>query len=80
MKSTIALAKNRVCHNQSKHTDTYYHYIRECIKRKDVPLEYVKTHDQVVEIFTKPLNKVDFTRLRDLLGRTKSSLRGDVEI
>ena len=79
-KSAIALAKNPVFHNRSKHIDTRYHYIRDCIRRKDVQLEYVKTHDQVADIFTKPLKKEDFTRLRNFLGVTKSSLRGGVEI
>ena len=34
-KSAIALAKNPVFHERSKHIDTRYHYIRECIARKE---------------------------------------------
>ncbi|KAG7553295.1 hypothetical protein ISN45_Aa06g038290 [Arabidopsis thaliana x Arabidopsis arenosa] len=78
-KSAIALAKNPVFHDRSKHIDTRYHYIRECVNKKDVLLEYVKTHDQVVDIFTKPLKREDFIKMRSLLGVTKSSLRGGVE-
>ena len=66
-KSAIALAKNVVFHDRSKHIDTPYHYIRECIMRKDVQLEYVKSHDQVADIFTKPLKQEDFTKLRSLI-------------
>lgn len=40
----------------------------------------MKTRDPVANIFTKPLKKEEFTKLRDLLGVTKSSLREDVEI
>ena len=69
-KSTIALAKNPVFHDRSKHIDTRYHYIRECITRKDVQLEYVKSQDQVADIFTKPLKHEDFVKLRSLLGIT----------
>jgi len=79
-KSAIALAKNADYHDQNKHINMCYHYIRECIARKDVHLEYAKTHDQVVDIFTKPLKKEDFARLRSLIGVTKSSLRVGVEI
>lgn len=79
-KSVIALAKNPVYHDRSKHIDMRYHYIRECITRKDVHLKYMKTHDQVTDIFTKPLKKEDFIRLRSLIGVTKPSLRGGVEI
>nr|KYP66220.1 Retrovirus-related Pol polyprotein from transposon TNT 1-94 [Cajanus cajan] len=67
-KSTIALAKNPVFHDRSKHIHTRYHYIRECISNKDVQMEYVKTHDQVADIFTKPLKKEVFMKLRSLLG------------
>ena len=70
-KSAIALAKNPVFHNRSKHIDTRYHYIRECITRKDVQLEYVKSQDQIADIFTKPLKQEDFVRLRNLLGIVK---------
>ncbi|KAL5553017.1 hypothetical protein UlMin_040418 [Ulmus minor] len=35
-KSAIALAKNPVFHDRSKHIDIRYHYIRECITRNDV--------------------------------------------
>ncbi|KAL0853708.1 hypothetical protein Bca101_058860 [Brassica carinata] len=75
-KSAIALAKNPVFHDRSKHIDTY---IRECVTNMDVQLEYVKTNDQVDDIFTKPLKREDFIKMRSLLGVTKSSLKGGVE-
>ncbi|KAE8681124.1 hypothetical protein F3Y22_tig00111342pilonHSYRG00188 [Hibiscus syriacus] len=77
-KSAIALAKNPVFHDRSKHIDIRYHYIRECVARKDVEVEYVKSQDQVADIFTKPLTSEDFLRLRNLLGVTRSSLREGV--
>ena len=70
-KSAIALAKNPVFHDRSKHIDTRFHYIRECIARKDVQIEYVKSYDQIADIFTKPLKYEDFSRIRSLLGLTK---------
>ena len=70
-KSAIALAKNPVYHDRSKHIDTRYHYIRECITKQDVKLEYVKSQDQIADIFTKPLKKEDFIRLRNALGIIK---------
>ncbi|KAE8655864.1 hypothetical protein F3Y22_tig00117016pilonHSYRG00207 [Hibiscus syriacus] len=75
-KSTIPLSKNSVFHDRSKHIDIRYHYIRECVARNDVEVEYVKSQDQVADIFTKPLKSEDFIRLRNLLGVTKSSLKG----
>ena len=70
-KSAIALAKNLVFHDRSKHIDTRYHYTRECVTNKEVRLEYVRSHDQIADIFTKPLKFEDFTRLRNLLGIIK---------
>nr|GEX39955.1 zinc finger, CCHC-type [Tanacetum cinerariifolium] len=35
-KSAIALMKNPVFHGRSKHIDTKYHFIRECVKRDDI--------------------------------------------
>ena len=52
--SVIALAKNLVFHNRSKHIDTRFHYLRDCIANKKIKVKYVKTQDQVVNIFTKP--------------------------
>jgi hypothetical protein len=51
----IALANNLVFHDRSKHIDTRFHYLRDCIANKKIEVKYVKTQDQVVNIFTKPL-------------------------
>lgn len=55
-KSAIALAKNPVFHERSKHIDTRYHFIREHVNKKDVELIYCKSYDQVADILTKPLS------------------------
>ena len=70
-KSTIDMVKNSVFHDQSKHIVTRYHYIRECITRKDVQLNCMMSHDQVADIFTKSLNQKYFTKLRSLIRVTK---------
>ncbi|KAG6397726.1 hypothetical protein SASPL_143896 [Salvia splendens] len=69
-KSAIALSKNPVFHNRSKHIDTRYHYIRECVANQEIQVEYVKSQDQVADIFTKPLKHEDFIKIRTLLGMT----------
>jgi hypothetical protein len=50
-------------HDRSKHIDTRYQFIRECIVKKEVQLKFVKTHDQVADIFTKPLKNEIFSKL-----------------
>ena len=75
-KLAIALSKNLVFHDRSKHIDTRYHFIRECIVRKQVQIKYVKSQDQAADIFTKSFKKEDFVKFRSLFGVTGSSLRG----
>ena len=78
-KSAQALAKNPVFHDRSKHIDTRYHFIRECIAKKEIELEYVRTNDQIADIFTKPLKYENFQQLRLKLGVIQiSSLQGSV--
>ncbi|KAK2981078.1 LOW QUALITY PROTEIN: hypothetical protein RJ640_012033 [Escallonia rubra] len=74
-KSAIALAKNPVFHDRSKHINTRYHYIRECITEKAVELKYVKSQDQVADIFTKPLktNSPHYTVHR-IIGSTVANV------
>jgi hypothetical protein len=41
-KSAIALSKNPVCHDRSKHIDTRYHFIRDCVDRGEVDIDHVE--------------------------------------
>ncbi|KAK2988263.1 hypothetical protein RJ640_003134 [Escallonia rubra] len=67
-KSAIALAKNPIHHERSKHIDTRFHFIREHVKEQEVELVHVKTHEQVADIFTKPLKADMFYYLQKKLG------------
>ena len=40
-KSTITLSKNPVHHDRSKHIDTKFHFIRECIEKGKVEVDYI---------------------------------------
>ena len=77
-KSALALAKNLVFHDCSKYINMRLHFIRECLTRKEVHLESMKSHDQVVDILTKPLKYDTFNKLQVLLRVIKkTSLRGE---
>jgi hypothetical protein len=69
-RSAIALAKNPVYHERSKHIDTCHHFIREHVKNKEVELISCKTNDQVAHIFTKSLKGEIFIRLKFMFGMT----------
>jgi hypothetical protein len=42
-KSAIALMKNPVHHDRSKHIDVKFHFIRECCDRKLIDVDFVGT-------------------------------------
>jgi hypothetical protein len=66
--SAIALSKNPVHHDRSKHIDTKYHFLRECIEEGKVEVDHVGTANQLADIFTKSLGRVRFQELRKALG------------
>ena len=66
-KSAQSLAKNLVFHDRSKHIDTKYHFIQKSIANRVVELEYMKSMDQVANIFTKPFKYDSFQRPRFIL-------------
>ena len=51
--SAIALARNPVQHQRSKHIDIKYHYIRSQIANSIVNISYIATDLNISDIFTK---------------------------
>ena len=45
-----------------------FHSIRKHVKNKDMELIYIKTHDQIADIFTKLLGVDLFNKFKGLLG------------
>jgi hypothetical protein len=64
----MGLSMNPKDHPRTKHIDVKYHYIRNCIDRKRVNLEYVRTTDMVADTLTKALPKPAFEKFRSLMG------------
>jgi hypothetical protein len=67
-KSAIALSKNLVHHDRSKHIDTRFHFIRDCVDKGEVDVGHVGTRDQLADILTKALGRVRFLEFRQQLG------------
>ena len=66
--SGIRLFENPVFHDRSKHIDVQYHFLRDCVQKGTIQLEYIQTNEQVADIFTKALCRHSFMKFRDKLG------------
>jgi hypothetical protein len=53
--STIALAKNPVHHQRTKHIDVRHHFVREQVEIGSIQLEYIPTTDMIADALTKAL-------------------------
>jgi hypothetical protein len=58
------MADNPIEHSCTKHIDIRYHFERSPTKG-DIEIAYVNTHNQLANIFTKPLDEKTFSKLKN---------------
>jgi hypothetical protein len=66
--SAIHMADNPIEHSCTKHIDIRYHFLRDHQQKGDIEIAYVRTHNQLADIFTKPLDEKTFSKLRNELN------------
>jgi hypothetical protein len=66
--SIIRMVDNPVEHSRTKHIDIRYHLLRDHQQKGDIEIAYVSTHNQLADIFTKPLDEKTFSKLRNELN------------
>ena len=64
----VRITENPVEHSRTKHIDIRHHFLRDHQQRRDIEITYINTKDQLVDIFTKPLDEKTFTKLRNELN------------
>jgi len=64
----IALAKNPVLHDRSKHIDVKFHFLRDCVDGGQIVIEFVETARQLADVLTKPLGRLRLTELKEMIG------------
>jgi hypothetical protein len=62
------MMENLEFHDESKHIEIWYLFIRDMLQRGAIKLQYVSIDEQVVDVLTKPLSHVKFEHFRDKLG------------
>ena len=65
--SAIAVSKNGVKGERTKHVDIKYNFVTETVDRGDVRLKWIPTTEQLADIFTKASHGPVFTLLRKQL-------------
>jgi hypothetical protein len=66
--SAVKIATNHVQHKRTKHIDIRHHLLRDHVSKGDIVMEGVRINDQLVDIFTKPLDETRFCKLRSELN------------
>ena len=64
----IALAKNPVLHDRSKHIDVKFHFLKDCVNEGQIIIEFIETGLQLADVLTKPLRHLRLMELKELIG------------
>ena len=64
---TIALSKNPVNRQRSKHIDMQYHFIRSMQNAGKIIIKYCPTADMVADVITKPITKLKLQTFRNYI-------------
>jgi hypothetical protein len=67
-KSALALAKNPIFHERSKHIRVSHHFIRGCLEVGSIKAGYINTKNQLVDLLTNPLGRIRFLVLCSKTG------------
>jgi hypothetical protein len=63
--SAMKIATNLVQQKRTKHIGIRHHFLRDHVNKDDIVMEGVRTDDQLVDIFTKPLDKTRFLQVEE---------------
>ncbi|KAK2989204.1 hypothetical protein RJ640_001433 [Escallonia rubra] len=81
--AALYMSINPVFHARTKHIEVDYHFVREKVALGSLVTRFVSSNQQLADIFTKPLSRDAFQRLRTKLGlcsyMQQPSLRGSNE-
>jgi hypothetical protein len=71
--SAINISRNPVQHSRTKHIEIRHHFLRDHVEKGNISLEFCATDEQWADIFTKPLLRERFEKIRLELGLINSN-------
>ncbi|THH16138.1 hypothetical protein EW146_g4453 [Bondarzewia mesenterica] len=66
--SSIHLTHDQSFHDRSKHINIQHHFIRDAIEAGSIHYSYINTKQQLADVLTKPLARIDHNRLCEAIG------------
>lgn len=66
--SAIKLVKNHEFYKRSKHIEVRYYFVRELYQKGDINVEFVRSENQLGDMFTKPLSPIKFKDMCSKIG------------
>ena len=69
----IKIAQHDIEHDRTKHIDIKHFFIRDEIDKKEIIIKWIRTEQQIADIFTKSLPLSSFTQHRDKLIKQQES-------
>jgi hypothetical protein len=64
-KSCIEIATNHKTRPRTKHLSVRLHHFRSHVVARTITIEHISTKEQTADMFTKPLPRAQFIKLRD---------------
>ena len=61
--SAVSMGKNPIHHQRTKHIDVRHHFLRDHVEKGNIVLTYCPTEEQIADIFTKALSKINFREI-----------------
>jgi histone deacetylase 1/2 len=58
------LSANPIFQACIKHVEVDYHFVRDRVAKKEIQIRFIPSHDQLADVFTKPLPSAPFTAFR----------------
>ena len=66
--SCVQMSVNLVFHDESKHIEIQYHFIRDMVQKGAIELQCISTDDQTADVLTEPLPRMKLKYFRGRLG------------
>jgi len=61
------LSANLVFHARTKHVEVDYHFVHDCVVKREIQVRFISSKDQLADVLTKPLLPVSFAYFRSKL-------------